>query len=499
MQENGASSFQGDANDGQKPSKDKTMRKREDCCKHFEEQIVDEFLDQLKINKGNLTDPNIGPIPKSLSDAGTVTSIVLGVASVTTLGLSIGTFGIGSLVGAAVAGITFTVTKLDQRKKKANAKTLDEKMEIYVHSELKCIIRDVARELSRMFEYQVVELEDETQINLLAKCAVDLMLSKWKENENLGRNTLIKKVLQDGKLKKTELLTREGDKWFAPDVFRQPGLRKMIFEKDGAEFEYFVKKANKKAKNACDTSKYGYRGQFLELKNDETKKLKNEEDDMGKDETDAVKDCLYCNESFIESSHNENSQHENCTIYHQYFCESVIDSHYTERRVPCLTYNPIHILIRCPNVLESFNQLREEKPSLAKFLKKTFKKVLPEDHLVLPIYRPHLPKKITNLEKSDLTGSDFSHSDFTNSSLEGCTFTEVVMLFAELAGTRMSGSKFNDTLISHSNLVGVKARKCKWTKTKLLYSRVEGAYLDGAESSISGNTLIGTNIGEAHV
>lgn len=475
------------------------MRKREDCCKHFEEKIVDEFLDQLKINKGNLTDPNIGPIPKNLNDAGTVTSIVLGVASVTTLGLSIGTFGIGSLVGAAVAGIAFTVTKLDKRKKKANAKTLDEKMEIYVHSELKCIIRDVARELSRMFEYQVVELEDETQINLLAKCAVDLMLSKWKENENLGRNTLIKKVLQDGKLKKTELLTREGDKWFAPDVFRQPGLRKMIFEKDGAKFEYFVnKKANKKAKNACDTSMYGYRGQFLELKNDETKKVKNEEDDKGQDETHEVKDCHYCNESFIESSHNENSQHENCTIYHQYFCESVIDSHYGERRKPpSATYNPIHILIRCPKVLESFNQLREEKPSLANFLKK--KLVLPEHHLVLPIYRPHLPKKITNLEKSDLTGSDFSHSDFTNSSLEECTFTKVVMLFAELAGTRMSSSTFNKTLISHSNLVGVTARKCKWVNMSLLYSRVEGAYLDAAESSISGSTLVGTNTDEAYV
>ena len=474
------------------------MRKREKCCKDFEEKIVDEFLDQLDINKGKVTDPEIGPIPKNLNDAGTVTSIVLGVGSVTTLGLSIGTFGIGSLVGAAVAGIAFTVTKLDKRKKKANAKTLDEKMEIYVHSELKCIIRDVARELSRMFEYQVVELKDGTQINLLAKCAVYLMLSKWKENENLGRNTLIKKVLQDGKLKKTELLTREGDKWFAPDVFRKPGLRKMIFGKDGAKFEYFVKKANKKAKHDCDTNMYGYRGQFLELKNDETKKVKNEEDDKGQDETHEVKDCLYCNESFIESSHNENSQHENCTIYHQYFCESVIDSQYREPRdPPNRTYNPIHILIRCPKILESFHQLQEENPSLANFLKK--KLVLPEHHLVLPIYRPHLPKKITNLEKSDLTGSDFSHSDFTNSSLEECTFTKVVMLFAELAGTRMSNSTFNDTLISHSNLVGVKARRCKWANTSLLYSRVEGAYLDDVKASISGNTLIGTNTGEARV
>jgi hypothetical protein len=472
------------------------MRKREDCCKHFEEKIVDEFLDQLKINKGNLTDPKIGPIPKNLNNAGTVTSIIIGVAGGTTLALGIGTCGIGSFVGAAVAGITFTVMKVDGKKTKENAKKLDEKMEIYVHSELKCIIMDVARELSRMFEYQVVELtrpNDETKINGLAKCAVDLMLSEWKENENLGRNTLIKKVLQDGKLKKTELLTREGDRWFAPDVFRQSGLRKMIFEKDRAKFEYFVK-----VKNTCNTSKYGYRGQFLELKNDETKKLKNEEDDKGQDETHEVKDCHYCNESFIESSHNENSHNENCTIYHQYFCESVIDSQYREPRdPPNRTYYPIHILIRCPKILESFHQLQEENPSLANFLKK--KLVLPEHHLVLPIYRPHLPKKITNLEKSDLTGSDFSHSDFTNSSLEGCTFTKVVMLFAELAGTSMSNSTFNDTLISHSNLVGVKARRCKWANTSLLYSRVEGAYLDDVKASISGNTLIGTNTGEARV
>ena len=158
------------------------MRNREECCKHFEEQIVDEFLDQLEINKGKLTDPSVGPIPKKLNDAGTAASIILGVAGGTTLALSIGTLGIGAFVGAAVAGITFTVTKFDKRKKKANAKKLNDKMEIFFYSELKCIIMDVARELSRMFEYQVVELmqpDDETQINLLAKCAVNLMLSKW--------------------------------------------------------------------------------------------------------------------------------------------------------------------------------------------------------------------------------------------------------------------------------------------------------------------------------
>ena len=353
----------------------------------------------------------------------------------------------------------------------------------------------------------MVELKDNTQIDTLAECAVDLML-QLKEDDKFDRNTLLQKVLQDGEIQKTVLLTKNEDKWSAPDVFRKPGLRKINFETDGAGFQYFVKSTedSKKERDACDIAKYGYRGQFLEMKYDgqnekdekvSKKRHKKSEPSKLKTETCAREDSCDCRESCKESS-KESSKHEMCNIGHQYFCESDIDSQYTDPRPhPNRHYDPMHILIQCPKVLDSFNQLQERKPSLANFLKK--KLGLPEGHYVHPVYRPHSARKVLNLGNSDLTGSDFSHADLSNSVLEDCKFIEVVMLFAELVGAKMSRSEFRGTLISHSKLMGTIARNCKWTKTSLLYSRVDGAQLGTTETSICANSLVGTNIGEACV
>ena len=255
----------------------------------------------------------------------------------------------------------------------------------------------------------------------------------------------------------------------------------MIFGKDDAEFKHFIK-----PNEAGKTCKYDYRGQFLEVKkcvrqNDEGETAATDEIPTNEDTCEKLcKDC--------------SSSYEICTSG-QYFDESEIDSHYTEPQNKLYSYNPLHILIQCPKVLESFNQLQKEKPSLANFLKSKLR--LPEDHLVRPVYRPHSPRKVSDLQKSDLTGSDFSHSDFTNSCLEECDFTKCVMLFVKLGGAKMSDSKFCDTLISHSNLEKLEADHCEWTKTSLLFSNVKDAYLDFVQPSIGDNCLYGTNICDA--
>ena len=460
-------------------------------CEYFEEAIENIFLKKLGINKDEIQNPHVGSMAKAITDAGTVTSIVLGFGVGATIALSIANFGIGAIVGATVAGVTFTVTKVDRKLKKSTAKKLDKKVEIYFHSHLKCIIMDVAKELSRMFEYQVLTLEDGKQVDILAECAVDLMLD-LKKDDKFDRNTLIKKVLvKDGKVEKRDLLTRIGDKWSAPDVFRKPGLQRAIVGTDRAKFIYQVK-----PNGACNTTKYGYRGQFLETKYRGQNEVNEKVSEMRfrreppKDETHTRENSYedLCKECF---SNFENG----CSG--QYFGESDIDSQYTEYRDELSTYHPIHILIQCPKVLESFigSQLQGDKPSLANFLKK--KLDLPEHHLVHPVYRQHSPGKVPDLQKSDLTGSDFSHSNFTNSSLMECQFVKCVMLFVRLAGAKMSGSKFCDTLISHSNLVKAEADQCEWTKMTLIYSNVAGAYLNFAESGLCGNNWAGTNISAA--
>ena len=190
------------------------------------------------------------------------------------------------------------------------------------------------------------------------------------------------------------------------------------------------------------------------------------------------------------------SNYNNCTSG-EYFTESAIDSQYSDFRDETHTYYPTHILVQCPKVLESFigSQLQEGKLSLAIFLRKRLG--FPEHHLVQPVYRPHSPGKVPDLQNSDLTGSDFSHSDFTDSSLEECVFVNCVMLFAKLDGAKMSGSKFCDTLISHSNLEKVEADECEWTKTSVLYSRVDGASLGSVVPSVGDNCWRGTNVYDA--
>ncbi len=467
------------------------MREYKILCEVFEKAIKKRFLMKLGINKDDIKNPDVGAITKALNDAGTVTSIILGLGVGATIALSIGSFGVGSIVGATVTGITFTVSKVDKKMKKSEAIKLDKKVEIYIHSHLKCIIMDVAKELSRMFEYQVLELKDRAEIDTLAEYAVDLM-SDLKKHDTFDRNTLIKKILQDGKMKEKPLLTRNGDKWSAPDVFRKPGLQRTILGTVRAEFIYQVK-----PNGACDTRKYGYRGQFLELKkyggiNEENEKIPEMRNrkNPATDETSTREDP--CEELCNECSFN----YKNCTSG-KYFSESDIDAQYTETREEHSPYHPIHILVQCSKFLETFigNPLQEEKPSLANYLKK--KLSLPENHVVHPVYRQHCPGKVPDLQKSDLTGSDFSHSDFTNSSLKECHFSKCVMLFVNLEKAKMSGSRFCDTLISHSNLQDVEADHCEWTKTSLLCSIVDGAYLDSAGPSIGGNCLDGTNISVA--
>ncbi len=255
-------------------------------------------------------------------------------------------------------------------------------------------------------------------------------------------------------------------------MFRKPGLRKMIFGRNGTEFKYFVKKKHKD----CNTSIYGYRGQFLQKKEyvDRKKEGRNvpvisETPATHETHEDPCKnlcqDCISNSETCISGN---------------YFGVSDIDSEYTETEDNPYVYRPLHVLIQCPKILVWFMQFQENRPSLANFLKN--KLSLPEHYLVYPVYRSHSPRKVPDLQKSDLTGSDFSHSDFTGSCLEECTFTGCVMLFANLTRATMCRSEFCKTLISHSNLEAVDAKCSNWTETSILYSRVDRMNLRGMEN-----------------
>ncbi len=256
----------------------------------------------------------------------------------------------------------------------------------------------------------------------------------------------------------------------------------MIFGEHGTEFKYSVKPEHKD----CNTSMYGYRGQFLQKKEYVNRKKEggnvpviSETPATHETHEDPCKNlCQDCISNF-----------ETC-ISGNYFGVSDIDSEYTETEDYPYNYRPLHVPIQCPEILVSFKQCQENRPSLANFLKN--KLSLPEHHLVYPVYRPRSPGKVPDLQKSDLTGSDFSHSDFTDSCLEECNFTRCVMLFANLTGATMCLSEFCKTLISHSDLKAVDAKCSNWTETSIVYSRVDRMDLRGMDN-YGDITWTGTN------
>ena len=417
-----------------------------------------------------------GKASKYIDRGGAATTVVCGLACGVTIALGFATFGAASFAGACVAGACVVAKKVGERLKQEKVESVLTKAESAdVSSYLNLVILDVAKELSRIFEFQLFELREDKEIEVLAKCAVKLMLNLKKE-DTFDRNTLIRKVLQDGKIAEQKIHTRKGIKWSAPDVFRKPGLRKETWGKNGAQFKYFVKESKNK-KDACDTITYGYRGQFLEMKEygDQHK-----EDENVREEAPERDDFCNCNNKTGTSP--------------VFFVESNIDSEYTVTQDEAYRYDALHILIQCPQILVSFSQ-QSEKVSLAEFLKEKLR--LPQNLCVHPVYRPHSPTKVSNLENSDLTGSDFSHSDFSGACLKSCNFTKCIVLFAELDGANMCGSKFRQTFIAHSKLRGVQADCCEWTNMSLLHSRVNGACLDSVVPSIGGNDFTGTNISDA--
>ena len=447
-------------------------------CELFEETVKIEAKKKLE---ALVEDPKEGEATKFVDDvAGPVATFICCLAGGITIAINVATFGAVSFATALAVGVPVVIKTFDKHKQQANAKVVENVVltaneKTNVSSYINCIVKEVAKELSRIFEYQLFQLKNDEQVKILAKCAVELMLD-LKKGDSFDRNTLLKKVLQDGSIKKKKILTREGMvEWSAPNVFREPDLRRMIFGKDGGKFMYLVKPNADKKTSAFKTSKYGYRGEFLEMQ-----EPKNYED-----ETTAIDESPPMDETHIEDpsefSCKECSKYENCPSA-QYFGGSDIDSQYTKdlSQDAILNYyqmHPMHVLIQCPNVLNSFNELQEKKPSLASFLKSELG--IPENHLVRPVYRPHSPAKVPDLQKSDLTGSDFSHSDFTGSCLEECNFTGCVMLFAKLTGATMCRSKLCKTFISHSNLRAVDARCSNWRETSILYSRADGMDIRG--------------------
>ena len=183
-------------------------------CELFETTVETAAQKKLEINK-EFAGGKGGKATKIVDVARPTTTVIASLACGITAAMSFPTFGAAPFAAAFVAGGTLLVKIVDKRNQQANAKVVEEVVEtateqissppLQISSYLNCIVKDVAKELSRIFESQLFELQSDQQVKILAKCAVDLMLD-LQNGDTFDRNTLLKKVLQDGNIKKKKYL-----------------------------------------------------------------------------------------------------------------------------------------------------------------------------------------------------------------------------------------------------------------------------------------------------
>ena len=453
-------------------------------CDMFEKKVEAEAEDKLKIIDDLIEQPKNGKAVKIVGVAGPMTTVLacLGCGIAVAMGFS--TLGVGSLVGAAVTATVLAVTEVDKHRKKTEAKVVQEITKDEVSSVMKCIIKEVSKELSRIFEYQLFRLKDERQVEVVAHYAVYLMFD-LQEGDKFDRNTLLRKVLEGKKGKTKELVTRDGKKnWRIPDVFRKPGLRKATLIKTPEnskriKFEYL-----KKCDGTCDVEVYGYRGPMLEMKS-----AKSDGNCSGTVENSegCTKSNGHCNtRAHCSCESTDNNTGNDGT----YFVASDIDQDFTATCLEPSNYQPFHCLVQCPNVLEHFASNLDKERTLANYICQLYNRQV--NQTIKPVYRPHSPRKVPILSKTDLRACDFSRVDFSNSHLEGCDLSKCTVLFGNFEGATLSRSKFSETYLSHCNLKCVKAQRCEWMKVKVLYSCLDGGDISKSVNTVGGNDLEGT-------
>ena len=135
---------------------------------------------------------------------------------------------------------------------------------------------EVGKELSRMYEYQIVMLKEFVAIKLLAAHAADCVLEHVIQRQILiDRNSSLRGVVQakpprpDHGITRFSVIVGEKEtKWDLFDVFKKPGIRREVglYNQTGSLADIYYSFGWKffSCRQDCDPHIFGYRGQLLE-------------------------------------------------------------------------------------------------------------------------------------------------------------------------------------------------------------------------------------------
>ena len=394
--------------------------------------------------------------------------VALPVAAAATMGAA----GPVAVLGTVVVG-KHVIKIIRQRKCKATIDATEE----FAKSTLGYYVEQAGKELSRIYEYQLSMLSNINQAKIMAKSAVELMLI-LKDGDPFDSNTLLRNVLNSkSDVKKQELQTKcdnpSNKKWYTPSVFSMPGLRKVFASFDDGRREK-IYKFNYLEKDGIKALKYGFRGEFLLLRDS------GPNGENGNDE----KPCT-------TSDHDVVSRH---------FIGSDVDKTYiTKYQGNTRTdYQPYHCLVQRTEDLKWFSKCIKTQPSFVQFTADMYN--YPAARRVKPVYRPvNQPpvNEFPDLSHAILSETDFTAANFRGYTLRACNLENCVSFFGNFAGAVLNEANFTQARLLHCNLDGVEARQCTWTQATIHDCQAKDADFSEHIVTVDTGSWEGTDLSKA--
>lgn len=328
---------------------------------------------------------------------------------------------------------------------------------------IKHTVEETARELIRIYEYQISRLQDE-DIKTAAKHAKKLMFRYTGKHEaEFTRDNLLQALYIQaravGKLGKTgkkgpntnvgigkeKVKTIDDKEWLLPSMFFRPGIRRDVADKS-KPYEFYTT-CDKDGKRKSNQGKYGYRGEYFTLQ---------KEDQNG-------------NELVFEDRHEYIPMLE---IDPPVTGASALFTALTSPKDDHSKYEPLHRVIHKSD-MEDFENNRDDK-SLYQYIKDHYSLM----NLETVVYRS------SSLADSKLCGKNIDNTDFTRADFKDSEFCKI----------NAKGPKDEDLLdqigsAQNSIFLGCDFANAKMHKINILnsdftFSDMTGAFLTDAQANL---------------
>lgn len=399
----------------------------------------------------------------ALTVTGSVIALVGGILAIPSLGSSLIVTipGVVAAGAAAAALIPQGIAASRKREIKRDAEQVQHEMDENIAKNstyISFVIRETARQIARIYEYQINQLSPVEEIRKMARHAVArIIYSLHEQGETIqvtDEMTLIAALMQ-GKSKAEPLATNNGE-WNTSDVFTAPGIRtQQLNLKHGNAVTFTIEYFSNEKTNA---EKYGYRNSLRTFTLDHD--LLQLESDYHIAETvpsDRVK------EHYIATYVNVSKE--------------IVKAYASERRI---ALSEKHYRTRTPKLSPT--------PG-TKSLNEYVSFLCSQDGLKA-LFIGNFAGAQTDLCYADFTDADFSRSDLSRAKLRHTNFTNTYLVRVNLSETGLHYTIFNYAFLQIAKLCEATLKFTNFAGANLTLATMNDAELLG-DIYITGSVLTG--------